>query len=370
MMIPSFDYRRSFDAHQEAFRAAFDRVIQSGQLILGPEVASFEREFAEAMGVEHAVGVASGTDALLLALRACGIGPGDEVITTANGPVPTVAAIRALHAIPRFVDIDRDTLLIDPQAIQRVVHRKTKAIVVVHLYGQVAPLEKIQSIASQLRLPLIEDCAQAHGATWNGKKAGTWGEVGCFSFYPTKNLGAFGDGGLCITRRSELAEKIRSMATYGFERGERIAYCDGTNSRLDELQAAFLRVRLPFLTVANQRRSEIAHRYQVALADHPLIPIATHADSQPVWHQFVVRSAQRSLWREELARAGIQTQIHYADAIHLMPAFRDLGYLEGELPNTETACREVFSLPVFPELTETEVDYVVEQLIRLEAVCR
>ena len=357
--IPAFTYLRAWRKHAEEIREAIERVLNSGTLILGPEVTKFETEFASFVGIAHAIGVSNGTDALIVALRALGIGEGHEVITVANGPVPTVAAIRAVGAVPRFVDLCDSSLQMSPEKLIAAIDARTRCIIPIHLYGYPAPVDEIINIANSRNIPVIEDCAQAHGAYLRNRHVGSFGAIGCFSFYPTKNLGAFGDGGMCVTNNPDLAHRIRQIARYGFL-DDRVAHCDGLNCRLDELQAAILRVRLRHLPVDLTSRQEIAKRYSTTLGQCSLIlpiepPYGTHA-----WHLYVARSSGRASMIERLKNAGVQCGIHYQHPVHLMPAFRWLGYHQGDLPVTEKACNEVLSLPMFPELNEDEIQRVIE----------
>lgn len=358
-MIPAFDYRRSLKQQRSEILDAFARVLDSGTLILGPEVEAFEKAFAQFVGLEFGVGVSSGTDALIVALRALNIGPGCEVITVANGPVPTVAAIRAVGATVRFADIDPVTLQMDPESAARAIGKQTRCILPVHLYGYPADTDRLQSLCQAHDLLLVEDCAQAHGARIGARHVGTSGAVACFSFYPTKNLGAFGDAGMCVTQDGALAARLREQACYGF-RGDRVAHREGLNCRLDELQAAALRVRLKYLSAALSRRASIARRYLDAFENLPLqLPVIVRGGTA-AWHQFVVRTVQRTRVIERLRHCGVDTGIHYAHPVHCMPAYRSLSYPPGSLPFTEEACQQVISLPIFPELTDEEVDCVIE----------
>ncbi len=360
-MIPFFDYRRQWNEHRNEILATIQRVLDSGQLILGPEVQAFEREFAAAIGAPHAIGVNSGTDALVLALRSLGIGPGDEVITVPNTAVPTLAAIRISGARPVLVDIEPDTLLMNMQELPRACTSRTKAIIPVHLHGLAVDLEELFNFARERKIAVIEDCAQSFGADYRGQAVGTFGMVGCFSFYPTKNLGAFGDGGLCTSPHEELAERLRKLRMYGFnEKAE--AVIDGFNSRLDEMQAAILRFKLQHFAGHMQKRLAIAHRYLAELDRNryrlpTLKPDRTHA-----FHIFAIRSSRRQLLKEKLAQRGILTGIHYARPVHLMPAYADLGYGLGDLPVAEKAAEELLSLPLFPELSEEEQSTVISSL--------
>jgi len=361
--IPAFDYLRELAEYRPQLEAALRRVVDSGSLILGPEVRSFEEEFARLVGMQHAIGVASGTDAISLALRALGVGNGDGVVTVANTAVPTVSAIRAVGGLPVFVDIDPVTLQMSVERLRDVLSStrtpRISCILPVHLHGQAADMQGIRSIANEYHLPIVGDCAQAHGTLIGEQHVAAWSEIGCFSFYPTKNLAAFGDGGMCVTNSRELAETLRELRQYGF-RQERIAYREGVCSRLDELQAALLRVRMQYFLTAQQRRQRIATDYQRGLADCELsVPMAV-AGTTHGWHQFVVRSSRRLAVCAALQRAQIGFGIHYPWPIHLMPAYEFLGYHAGDLPHTELAADEILSLPLFPGLREEEVERVIQ----------
>lgn len=362
--IPFFDYRPMYEQHREEIKAAIDRVLNSGQLILGPEVQAFEEEFAAYVGVSGAVGVNSGTDALTLALRALEIGTGDDVITVANVGVPTVAAIRAAGATPRFVDIRSDTLLMDPSALEDVAGERTRCILPVHLYGQPVDMDSVLTFASKRCLPVVEDCAQAHGARVHGKHVGSLGTIGCFSFYPTKNLGAFGDGGMCVTDDPALAKRIRSQRMYGFA-ADGHAHVEGLNTRLDEIQASILRVHLRHLDATIEKRQALAQRYLSGLNRllyrHPDgSPNAVHA-----YHLFVVEASDRPRVCSALESEDIGYGIHYPEAVHEMEAYRFLGYQRGDLPASELSAARVVSLPLHPGLHMDAVDRVVEVLNRL-----
>jgi aminotransferase EvaB len=318
-------------------------------LILGDEVRAFEQEFARFVGVAHAVGVASGTDAIVLSLRALGVGPGDEVVTVANAGVPPIAAIRAVGAQPRFAEIDEETMLIDPSRIEDVITPRTRALIPVHLYGQPADVDAIRLVANAHGLGWIEDCAQAHGATRGGVSVGSAAPLGSFSFYPTKNLGGFGDGGMIVTGSAEHAESLRELRMYGF-RGGLISYREGMNSR----------VRLVHLPAANRRRVEIARRYQAGLAGSRLRLPARVPNTEPVFHLFVVRVSDRPAVIEHLRKEKVGHGVHYPEAVHLMEGYRALGGVPGQLPVTEQACREVVSLPLYPGLEDADVDRVID----------
>ncbi|MBI2480779.1 MAG: DegT/DnrJ/EryC1/StrS family aminotransferase [Planctomycetia bacterium] len=365
-MIKLFDYLRGYLRHREEIDNAIHCVLESGQLILGPEVRAFEQEFAQYVGASDAVGSASGTDALILALRALEIGQSDEVITVANTAVATVAAIRAVGATPRFVDVSQETLLMDPALLESAITPRTRCLLPVHLFGNPVPMNVVVGIAERHGISVIEDCAQAHGACLSGRHVGTFGTIGCFSFYPTKNLGAFGDGGICVTNSRELAERMQSLRMYGFQ-GNAVSHREGFNSRLDELQAAILRVKLRYLDSAIQARRQVAKRYCEALQDSELvlpheIPSAIHA-----YHLFVVRTRYRSRVVTSFEKAQIAFGIHYPVPIHLMPAYKHLRCSSDGLPVTERAAKEIVSLPMFPELEEAEVDIVIDVL--RESIC-
>ncbi|MCP3980523.1 MAG: DegT/DnrJ/EryC1/StrS family aminotransferase [bacterium] len=356
-MIPFFDYRPGHRAARDRIDAAIREVLDSGRLILGPQVAAFEREFAAFCGASEAVGVASGTDALALALRALEVGAGDEVITVANAGVPPVAAIRSLGAIPRFVDVDPDTLLIDAAALEAVVGDRTRCIVPVHLYGRAVPMAGVLQFAERHGLTVVEDCAQGHGAADAGRSVGSIGAIGCFSFYPTKNLGAYGDGGACVTSNGELAERLRQLRMYGFDE-RRHSRIEGLNSRLDELQAAILRVLLTELSSSVAERRRLAGLYHAALAGTGQA-LAPPADATAhAYHLFVVRVRERERYVAALDAEGIGHGIHYAEPVHEMDAYRRFDWARGSLPVTERACREVLSLPLYPGLAEDQVTRV------------
>lgn len=359
--VAFFDYRPLHRRQASEIEAAIARVLASGRLILGPEVRAFEQEFAAWVGAREAVGVASGTDALILALRALEIGPGDEVITVSNAGVPTVAAVRAAGATPRLVDVDPGTLLMDPERLEAARSPRTRCLLPVHLYGQPAPLEPILAFAARHRLRVVEDCAQAHGARLGGRHVGSFGDVGCFSFYPTKNLGAYGDGGMAVTSDPELAERLRALRMYGFDE-RRSAQREGINSRLDELQAAILRVKLVQLHEAVAERRAIATRYRKALGDPACAPVAERASSEHAYHLFVVQVAERARWIAALRGAGVGVGVHYPEPVHTMPAYAFLGLGAGALPVSERACERVLSLPLYPGMDEGAVDRVLAAL--------
>lgn len=350
----------------ESIRAELDqvvaRILAKGSFILGDEVAAFEREFAEYCGVSNAVGVASGTDALQLALLACGVGAGDEVIAPSHTAVATIVAIELTGARPALVDIDPARYTLDPNRVSTAITPRTRAIVPVHLYGCPAELEPILQLAREKNLFVVEDGSQAHGAVYHARKVGSWGDIAAFSFYPTKNLGALGDGGAVVTDRNDLAEKVRLLRQYGWKE-RNLSLIKGMNSRLDELQAGILRVKLRHLDKWNSRRRELASLYLELLSGTELVlPTQLH-ESGHVFHQFVVRHSERDSLREYLNKNGIHTLVHYPTPVHLQPAYADLGYAAGSLPNLERAAREVISLPLYPELTEENVRRVCRVIV-------
>jgi dTDP-3-amino-3,4,6-trideoxy-alpha-D-glucose transaminase len=339
-------------------RQAIDRVLSSGWFVLGPEVDAFEREFASAAGARAAVGVGSGTDAIALALRGLGIGPGDEVITTAVSAAYTALAIVMAGARPVFADVDPERLTIDPDAIAHAIGPRTRAIVPVHLYGQAADMDGIAQVAARHNLAIVEDCCQAHRATARGHPVGTLGAAGAFSFYPTKNLAALGDGGAIVTNDAALAERLRRLRNGG--QRDRYHHDDiGVNSRLDEIQAAVLRVRLARLTAETARRRAIAARYREGLRGaHVVVP--PECDPGHVYHLFVVRSPARGDLQAHCATEGVETLIHYPLAVPRQPAFRALQ--PAECPHANRACNEVLSLPLSARLTDEEAETVVRSV--------
>lgn len=354
-------------AHREEIDAALLRVANSGWYILGQEVEAFEAEFAAYHGLAHAVGVASGTDALELALRGCGIGPGDAVFTVSHTAVATVAAIERCGAVPVLIDIDPETYTLSPDALAQALKEwrgpRPAAVLPVHLYGQVADMPSILDIAAKHGLRVIEDCAQAHGARLAGRLAGTWGDAAAFSFYPTKNLGALGDGGAVITGAADISERVRELRQYGW-RERYVSAVPGLNSRLDEIQAAVLRVKLKYLDAANQSRRRIADAYRSALSGSGLNVPASTGDAFHVYHQFVVRADDRDRLQAELRQAGIGTLVHYPQPVHRQPAYAGrLAY--GDLRQSEAAASSVLSLPLYPELDGESVSRVASTILTL-----
>lgn len=349
-MILCSNPRQQYVAHREEIDAAIARVLANGRYVLGPEVEAFEAEFAAYCGVAHAVGVGSGTEALHVALAALGVGAGDEVITTSHTAVATASAIRLAGATPVFVDIEPRTYTVDPKLVANAITPRTKAIVPVHLYGEPADLDPILATG----IPILEDCAQAHGARYHGRRVGSFGALGAFSFYPTKNLGAIGDGGMVVTNSPDLARRLRLLREYGW--AERyVSSTDGWNTRLDELQAAILRVKLRHLDDDNARRRELASRYDRALVDLVTTPVV-RAACEHVFHLYVVASERRDALQQHLRDSGVGALVHYPVPVHLQPAYAT----GAKLPITEHAAQTVLSLPMYPELTEDEQQAVID----------
>ncbi len=369
-MILQSNPKANYLAHKTEIDAAVKQVLGSGWYILGNEVSLFEQEFAKNMEVTHAIGVASGTDALELALRACGIGEGDFVITVSHTAVATAAAIVRTGAKPLFVDIDPDTFTMAPQQLKSLLttweSKKIKAVIPVHIYGQAANMPEILAIAHQHDLFVIEDCAQAHGATLNNQKVGTLGDIACFSFYPTKNLGALGDGGIVTTNNEKLAEKLGWLREYGWRERYISDIAGGINSRLDELQAAILRVKLPHLEAENKSRRKIAETYTNILSKNRdiILPKITKTN-ESVYHQYVIQVKERDALHSSLKEQGIATLIHYPVPIHQQAAFSDNDLSPLPLPNTEQAATQILSLPMYPELSIKQAEQVAHTILKV-----
>lgn len=356
-MVPLLDLQAQYRAIGADLQSAVSAVLESGQFILGARVEDFEREFAAFCGSRHAIAVNSGTSALHLALVSAGIGPGDEVITVPMTFVATVAAILYAGATPRFVDIDAATWTMDPAALEAAITPRTRAIMPVHLHGRVAEMAPIVEIAQARGLVLVEDAAQAHGAHYRGRRAGAIGDLGCFSFYPGKNLGACGEGGAVVTDRDDLAERIRMLRDWG--QAERYRHVlPGYNYRMDAIQGAVLAVKLQYLEAWTEARRDAAAAYQALLADLPVGRPAACDRSSHVWHVYAVRVRERDRLREQLAEAGIGTGIHYPAPVHLQPAYANLGYRRGDFPLAEQLAEQTLSLPMFPELTRAQIERV------------
>ena len=363
MNVPLLDLRAQYDSIRDEIRAAIDRVMESQQFILGSEVSELEQEIAGYSHARHAIGCANGSDALLLALMALGIGADDEVITTPYSFFATASSISRLGARPVFVDIDPRTYNIDPARIEDAITERTRAIMPVHLYGQCAEMNAICEIAERRGIPVIEDAAQAIGADDRDDRAGTMGAIGCFSFYPSKNLGGAGDGGMMTTNDDALAEKLRILRAHG---GERRYYhrVIGINSRLDALQAAILRVKLPRLDSWSNARAERAARYRELFMDAGLTELIelpfVRSNVRHIYHQFVIRTKARDALVEHLKKNGVGTDIYYPVPLHMQECFAYLGNSEGDFPESELAARETLALPIYPELTDDQQRYVVD----------
>ena len=355
--IRNWSYLDEYRELADELREAVSRVFASGRLILGPEVAAFESSFAAYCGQSFGIGVNSGTDAIFLALKALEVGLGDEVVTVANTAVPTVAAIRATGATPVFVDVGESTCLMDVARLDSVITPRTKALVPVHLYGHAVDMEPLLAVVRARGLAVVEDCAQSHGCRYRGTMTGGLGTIGAFSFYPTKVLGAYGDGGMCVTSSEPLAQRLRELRMYGM-RGEYYSHREGYNSRLDEMQAAILSVKLRVLDQFIARRQRIARCYDEGLRGLVRTPTVAK-DSTHVYYLYVVRHPERDRLVSALRARGIEIGIHFPHPIHLMEAYRFLGYHEGDLPVTERVTREIFSLPMYPHLSDAAVDAVI-----------
>lgn len=359
-MIPQNNPLANYLTHKPAIDAAISRVLTRGHYVLGDETITFEQQFADYTNTEYAVSVGSGTEALHLALRGCGVGPGDEVITVSHTAVASIAAIEMCGAAPVVVDIDPSSYTIDPQYVEGAITERTKALVPVHLYGQPSDLKPLVECARRHHLFLIEDCAQSHGALYHGRKVGVWGDAGAFSFYPTKNLGCLGDGGAVVTNSSDLYHKLLALRQYGWDQ-ERISRVVGYNSRLDELQAAVLQVKLQHLDENNRKRRSIARTYGQLLDSLNIILPAEILGSAHVYHQYVIRCQDRSTrdnLRKIMLQRGIQSAIHYPVPVHLQPAYISRLGSYCSFPVTEKICETIISLPMFPELTQEDLDKI------------
>jgi dTDP-4-amino-4,6-dideoxygalactose transaminase len=371
-MIPQTNPLASYLEHKEEIDAATLRVLSSGRYILGEEVTTFEHEFASFLNAKSCIGVASGTDALILALKALEIRPGDAVITVSHTAVATVAAIEAAGAVPVLVDVDPETFTLCPKSLADTISSYNNsaqsedhplaAVIAVHLYGHPADLTSIISIAEKHKLKIIEDCAQAHGASWSGRQVGTFGHAAAFSFYPTKNLGGIGDGGAVATSLPAVAERIKLLREYGWK--ERyVSHVPSQNSRLDELQAAILRVKLRSLKANNERRQQLALTYSTHLQNIPLSLPTTKSVASHVYHQYVVTTDKRDLLRSYLSKQETGTLIHYPCPIHLQPAYRDRLFLDPSgLKTTKRLAHQVLSLPMFPQMKKSDAEKVATQI--------
>lgn len=358
--VPLVDLSAQYEAIRPEIDAAIQSVIARSAFIMGPDVREFETSFAQYCGASHAIGVASGTAALELTLRACGVGVGDEVITTAHTFIATAEAISAVGAQPIFVEIDPYTYNLHPDAVAAALTPATRAILPVHIYGQPAEMDRLMRLAEKRALVVIEDAAQAHGATWQGRRVGTLGHAACFSFYPGKNLGAYGDAGAVTTDDARIAEQVGLLRNHG-RHSKYLHDIKGYGERIDTIQAAILAAKLRHLEDWTAARQRLAARYTTLLADlkgEIVLPFV-HPDAEPVWHLYVIRTQQRDALLEHLNRSGIGAGIHYPTPLHLQPAYAELGYTRGALPITEEVADTCLSLPIFPEMTEAQQDAVV-----------
>ena len=357
-----------YEAHKKEIDEAVARTLRSGWYILGKEVTAFEEEFAAFHGGGFAVGVGNGTDALEICLRTLEIGYGDQVFTVSHTAVATVSAIEKVGALPVLVDIDPTSLTICPKSLEAAIEsqiragRQPRAVIAVHIYGHPAAIQEVATIAKKYNLKLIEDCAQAHGASLNSGKIGTFGDMAAFSFYPTKNLGALGDGGAVLTSDPRLAERAKLIREYGWKQ-RYVSEIPGGNTRLDEIQAAILRVKLRNLDQSNQKRRDVASLYRASFKNPSIALPATREGAVHVFHQYVIRSRHRDSLRQYLSEEGVGTLIHYPMPIHLQPAYSNkVAKAPSGLSETEKAAREVLSLPMFPELKAEEIDFVIEKI--------
>ena len=360
--IPFINLKQQHKSIKEEIDAAIQRVIDNSSFSLGEEVELFEKEFADFCGVKYSVGVSSGTDALHLALLACGVGEGDEVITAPNTFIATTEAISMCKAVPVFVDIDEKTYNIDASKTEQAITERTKAIIPVHLYGQPAEMDDILKIAGDNNLKIIEDACQAHGAGYNGKKVGAFGDAACFSFYPSKNLGAFGDGGAVVTDNEEIAEKIKLLRHHG-HRNKSIHEVEGFCNRLHGLQAAILRTKLRHLSKWNEMRRRNGLLYNQLLENNMVVTPNSANGNDHVYHLYVIRVKDRDALGERLKERNIDSGIHYAVPLHLQPAYKRLDYRLGDFPTAETVTKEIISLPMYPELASDDIERVSKEVM-------
>lgn len=391
-MIPAMDVTRQYSSIQDELDKAALNVLHDGQYILGKTVEDFEKSFSAYCGVNYAVGVGNGSDALVMALKACSVKPGDEIITTAMSFSATAEAITSVGATPVFADCTRDTYCIDPNGIKEKLTNKTKAIIPVHLYGQCADMDVINAIAAEYNLRVIEDCAQAAGATYKGKKAGSLGDVGCVSFFPTKNLGCAGDGGIIVTNDESIYRQCRAfrahgsgldgLFTYGIQNGVEVSeesmdfngnlpkyfnFVTGYNSRLDALQAALLSVKLPYLNGWNERRREIAKQYDERITNPAIIKPIVNENNTHIYYVYAITTEKRDELREFLKQNEITSGVYFPVPFHLQKVYEGLGYKKGDMPNAEFVADHSMVLPMFPELTQEEIDKVIGTVNRWEA---
>lgn len=389
MNIPLIDLKAQYNSIAEELETVTKEVLSSASYIMGKNVTEFEKEFAEYIGVKHAISVGNGTDALVIALKSLGIGRGDEVITTPFTFFATAETISAVGAVPVFVDVEKDTFDIDPAKIEEKITNKTKAILPVHIFGQSAKMDEINQIAKKYNLKVIEDACQAVGAKYKGKNIGTLGDVACFSFFPTKNLGCAGDGGMIVTSDDNIATIARALRTHGSgENGQKAYnllnsiteniktvenaddtvynplkyynYLIGFNTRLDAIQGAILRVKLPLLDKWNEKRRQIAKIYDENLKDTDLVTPTIRDENEPVYHMYILQSEEREVMLNKLKEKGVATGVYYPVPLHLQKVYKELGYKEGDMPVAEYLSHRTFAIPVYPELTEKQINYIVE----------
>ena len=362
-MLKQTDPHKNYLAYREEIDSEIKKVLNSGWYILGEQVKSFEKNFSNYLNIKNCVGVANGTDAIELALRSINVGYGDKVITVSHTAVATVSAIIRTGAEPLFVDVDEHTFNMDCEHLLEILHEwkgpMPKAIIPVHMYGQPAKIDTILEIAKNFEIPVVEDCAQAHGASLKEKKVGTYGDIGCFSFYPTKNLGAIGDGGMVVTENDQIAKKIKSIRQYGWEK-RYISKINGINSRLDELQAAILNVKLKYLENMNSKRREIANIYNHNLEKLDLKLPQINDNETHAFHQYVIQLKERDTLKRFLEKNNIGTSILYPTPIHLQPAYKKANVLAVSLQNTEKIAKNILCLPIYPEMTNKHVNCICD----------
>jgi dTDP-4-amino-4,6-dideoxygalactose transaminase len=363
MKVPLVDLKRQYQSIKEEINSAISSVLESGKFIMGENVKKFEDDFARYIGTKHAIGVASGTDALMLALKALGVRGGDEVITVSFTFISTVDSIIRNGAYPIFIDINLEDYTMNTSQVERAITKRTKALLPVHLYGYPVDMDPLLEVADKHGLYIVEDAAQAHGAEYKGRKVGSIGHVSCFSFYPSKNLGAYGDGGMVVTNDDEVAEKVRMLREYG-QKNKYHHLMLGYNSRLDEIQAAILRVKLKYLDIWNEKRRKNAKLYNELLSDvSDMVHLPVEAKGRKhVYHLYVIRTSQREKLREFLSLNGISTGIHYPIPVHKEPSYANLIEDKVKLPITEQVSNEVLSLPMFAELTEDEIQFICNNI--------
>lgn len=364
-MIKVWNYLEEYENERPEVLSAFETVIESGQLILGPQVESFENEFSKWCGAEFGVGVANGTDAIFLALKALGLEKGDDVITVANTAVPTVSAITSAGGIPVFIDVDPLTYLMDLSLIESKITKNTKGVIAVHLYGQCVNMDELRATCDKYGLWIIEDCAQSHGAKFNNAYAGTFGDISTFSFYPTKILGTYGDGGLCMTNSKKHFEKLRKLRFYGMEKTY-YSIEQGYNSRLDEIHAAILRNKLVHLDSYLSQRKLLAATYDEKLFNSKYVVPKVAKLNSHAYYVYVLQHDERDRIIEEMKKKNIYLNISYPWPIHTMSGFEHLGYKEGDLPVTECLANRIFSIPMYPSLSVSDQQIVINELLRIQ----